>query len=65
MAQFVRPPTPPGFDPSRAAERAADPQGWRYDDERLRAVYGVIAERRDVRRFRPDEVSEDVIERIL
>ncbi len=65
MTRFVRPPTPPGFDSSRAAERAADPQGWRYDGERLRAVYDVMAERRDVRRFRPDELGEDVLERIL
>jgi nicotinate-nucleotide--dimethylbenzimidazole phosphoribosyltransferase len=64
-ARFERPPTPPGFDPSRAAERAADPRGWRYDDARRQAVYDVIAERRDVRRFRSDEVPEDVLERVL
>jgi nicotinate-nucleotide--dimethylbenzimidazole phosphoribosyltransferase len=64
-ARFTRPPTPPGFDPSRAAERAADPSRWRYDDARLRAVYDVIAERRDVRRFRPDEVDDDVLRRVL
>ncbi|HET9172440.1 MAG TPA: 5,6-dimethylbenzimidazole synthase, partial [Actinospica sp.] len=64
-ARFTRPPTPAGFDPSRAAERAANPQRWRYDDARLQAVYDVIAERRDVRRFRPDEVADDVLERIL
>jgi nicotinate-nucleotide--dimethylbenzimidazole phosphoribosyltransferase len=64
-ARFTRPPTPPGFDPSRAAERAADPSRWRYDDARLQAVYDVIAERRDVRRFRPDEVHDDVLRRVL
>lgn len=64
-ARFTRPPTPPGFDPSRAAERAADPSRWRYDDARLQAVYDVIAERRDVRRFRPDEVDDDVLRRVL
>jgi nicotinate-nucleotide--dimethylbenzimidazole phosphoribosyltransferase len=64
-ARFTRPPTPPGFDPSRAAERAGDPQRWRYDDTRLRAVYDVIAERRDVRRFRADEVGEEVLGRVL
>jgi len=64
-ARFTRPPTPPGFDPSRAAERAADPSRWRYDDDRLQAVYDVIAERRDVRRFRPDEVDDDVLRRVL
>ena len=64
-ARFTRPPTPAGFDPSRAAERAANPQRWRYDDARLQAVYDVIAERRDVRRFRPDEVADDVLEQVL
>ena len=63
--RFARPATPPGFDPSRASERAAEPLGWRYPDERLEAVYQVIAERRDVRRFRPEEVPEAVLERVL
>jgi nicotinate-nucleotide--dimethylbenzimidazole phosphoribosyltransferase len=31
----------------------------------LQAVYDVIAERRDVRRFRPDEVGDDVLRRVL
>jgi len=64
-SRFPRPPTPAGFDPSRAADRAANPRGWRYEAARLQAVYDVIAERRDVRRFRPDEVEEDVLERVL
>jgi nicotinate-nucleotide--dimethylbenzimidazole phosphoribosyltransferase len=63
--RFTRPPTPPGFDPSRAAERAGDPQRWRYDKTRLRTVYDVIAQRRDVRRFRADEVEEEVLIRVL
>lgn len=63
--QFVRPPTPPGFDASRAAERAEDPRGWRYDDAAREAVHRVIAERRDIRRFRPDEVPDDVLQRLL
>jgi nicotinate-nucleotide--dimethylbenzimidazole phosphoribosyltransferase len=60
-----RPPTPAGFDPSRAAERAADPSGWRFPANELEAVYRVIAERRDIRRFRPDAVPEDVLRRVL
>jgi len=63
--RFERPPTPAGFDPSRAAERAADPRGWRYDDAEREIVHRVIAERRDVRRFRPDAVPEDVLQRVL
>ncbi|HEX3975809.1 MAG TPA: nicotinate-nucleotide--dimethylbenzimidazole phosphoribosyltransferase [Solirubrobacteraceae bacterium] len=64
-SRFERPATPPGFDPSRAAERAADPHGWRYPDAARQAVYDVIAARRDIRRFRPDEVSEELLRRVL
>lgn len=60
-----RPPTPAGFDASRAAERAADPQGWRFPDAALEAVHHVISQRRDIRRFRPDAVPDDVLRRVL
>lgn len=63
--RFVRPRTPAGFDPSRAAERAADPRGWRYAQSERDVVHRVIAERRDVRRFRPDAVPDDVLRRVL
>jgi nicotinate-nucleotide--dimethylbenzimidazole phosphoribosyltransferase len=63
--RLQRPPTPPGFDPSRAAERAEDPRGWAYGEDDLAAVHRVIAERRDVRRFRPDEVPEETLRRVL
>ncbi len=63
--RFIRPPTPAGFDRSRAAERAADPRGWRYEEAERETVHRVIAERRDVRRFRPDVVPEDVLQRVL
>lgn len=63
--RFARPPTPAGHDPSRAAERAADPRGWRYPSDALEAVHRVIAERRDIRRFRPDPVPDEVLERVL
>ena len=60
-----RPATPGGFDASRAAQRAAEPQGWRYPDADRAVVHRVIAERRDIRRFRADPVPEDALERIL
>ncbi len=63
--RFTRPPTPAGFDASRASERAADPCGWRYPPAERDAVYRVIAERRDIRRFRPDPVPEEPLRRIL
>lgn len=62
---FPRPPTPAGFDPSRAADRAADPRGWRYEAADRETVHRVIADRRDVRRFRPDAVPDDVLGRVL
>jgi nicotinate-nucleotide--dimethylbenzimidazole phosphoribosyltransferase len=63
--RLTRPGTPEGFDASRAAERAADPHGWRYPEAQRAAVHQVIAERRDIRRFRPDPVPEDVLQRVL
>lgn len=63
--RLSRPPTPPGFDASRAADRAAAPQSWRYSDDARAAVHRVIAERRDIRRFRPDEIPDDVLQRVL
>jgi len=63
--RLVRPPTPAGFDSSRAAQRSADPAGWRYPHEAREAVHRVIAERRDIRRFRPEPVPADTLQRIL
>lgn len=63
--RLTRPPTPVGFDASRASERAADPTGWRYPTAERAAVHRVIAERRDIRRFRPDPVPEELLRPIL
>lgn len=63
--RLPRPATPSGFDASRAAERAADPHGWRYGEAERATVHRVIAERRDIRRFRPDPVPDDVLDRVL
>jgi nicotinate-nucleotide--dimethylbenzimidazole phosphoribosyltransferase len=60
-----RPLLGPELDPSRAADRAADPRGWRLDDAARAALARVIADRRDVRRFRPDPVEDDLLERVL
>lgn len=62
---YVRPATPEGFDRSRAAERADDPAGWRFPDAARDAVQEIIGARRDIRRFRPDPVPDDVLERVL
>ena len=60
-----RPALGPELDPSRAADRAADPRGWRMDDAARAALAAVIADRRDVRRFRPDPVDDALLERVL
>ncbi|MFT4036031.1 MAG: nicotinate-nucleotide--dimethylbenzimidazole phosphoribosyltransferase, partial [Patulibacter sp.] len=57
--------TPAGFDPTRAAQRAADPAGWRFADAARAAIYEVIGARRDIRKFRPDEVGDELLERVL
>jgi nicotinate-nucleotide--dimethylbenzimidazole phosphoribosyltransferase len=60
-----RPLLGPELDPSRAAERASDPAGWRMDAAARDALAAVIAGRRDVRRFRPDPLDDDVLHRLL
>jgi nicotinate-nucleotide--dimethylbenzimidazole phosphoribosyltransferase len=60
-----RPLLGPELDPSRAADRAADPRGWRLDDAARAALATVIDGRRDVRRFRPDPVGDALLERVL
>lgn len=63
--RFVRPALPEGFDDSRAAERRADPAGWRFDGDAQEALARAIAGRRDIRRFRPDPVPEPALRRLL
>ncbi len=58
-------PVPLIGDRSSAAERAGTPDGWRFPAPAVDALYDVVRARRDVRRFRPDAVPEDVIERVL
>ncbi|WP_205695704.1 nicotinate-nucleotide--dimethylbenzimidazole phosphoribosyltransferase [Conexibacter sp. SYSU D00693] len=60
-----RPVLDPTVDPSRAADRAADPSGWRMDDATRDALASVIAGRRDIRAFRPDPVPDDPLRRLL
>jgi nicotinate-nucleotide--dimethylbenzimidazole phosphoribosyltransferase len=62
---FERPPLREGFDDSRASLRRDDPTGWRFSDDERAAVWRCIAERRDIRKFRPTPVAGDVLERLL
>lgn len=49
--QFERPILPPAFDDSRARNR-------RFSDDECGAVMRVIAERRAIRRFRPEPCGQ-------
>jgi nicotinate-nucleotide--dimethylbenzimidazole phosphoribosyltransferase len=63
--QFERPPLPAEFDESRARDRREDPAGWRFDAAARAGVWRAIAERRDIRRFRPDPLPESLLRRLL
>ena len=36
-----------------------------FDEQERRALYRVMAARRDMRHFRPDPLADDVLERLL
>jgi nicotinate-nucleotide--dimethylbenzimidazole phosphoribosyltransferase len=63
--RFERPPLPRELDDSRARERRDDPAGWRFGDAARAGVWRAIAERRDIRRFRPDPLSPALLRRLL
>jgi nicotinate-nucleotide--dimethylbenzimidazole phosphoribosyltransferase len=58
-------PVPVIGDRTRAAERAADPSGWAFDEAGITALHEVIDARRDIRRYRPDPVPPEVLRRVL
>ncbi|WP_432558687.1 5,6-dimethylbenzimidazole synthase [Granulicoccus sp. GXG6511] len=58
-------PVPVVGDTSAAAARAADPRGWAFDRADIDALDRILRSRRDIRRFRPDPVPDDVLEAIL
>lgn len=62
---YRRPALPPGFDSSRARERALDPAAGRFDDAARAGVWRAIAERRDIRRFRPEPLPDELLARLL
>ncbi len=58
-------PVPLIGDGTSASQRAADPTGWAMGPSTRDALHRVVGARRDVRRFRPDPVPADVLERVL
>src|SRR4051794_269489 len=63
---LIRPrPVPTIGDRTSAAVRAADPAGWAFPASARDALASIIRSRRDVRRFRPDLVPADILDRLL
>ncbi|MDQ1742959.1 MAG: nicotinate-nucleotide--dimethylbenzimidazole phosphoribosyltransferase, partial [Pseudonocardiales bacterium] len=58
-------PVPLIGDRTAASERAADPSGWAFDDDTVSALHRVIGARRDVRRYRPDPVPDELLRDVL
>jgi nicotinate-nucleotide--dimethylbenzimidazole phosphoribosyltransferase len=58
-------PVPLVGDPTSAAERAAAPAGWAFDDAAVGAVLSVMGARRDVRRYRADPVPAAILRQVL
>jgi nicotinate-nucleotide--dimethylbenzimidazole phosphoribosyltransferase len=58
-------PVPLVGDTTSARARSEAPQAWAFDAEARDAFYAAVAARRDIRRFRPDDVPIAVLERIL
>lgn len=58
-------PVPTIGDPSSAAERAAAPDGWAFAPEVQQALHEVIGARRDIRRFRPDPLPDELLRHVI
>src|SRR5947209_921721 len=58
-------PVPLVGDASSARQRREAPHAWAFDQADRDAFYAAVRGRRDIRRFRPDDLSSEVLERIL
>ncbi|GAA4730756.1 hypothetical protein GCM10023328_07140 [Modestobacter marinus] len=58
-------PVPLIGDGTAATERAADPTGWALPEADRAGLYRAVEARRDVRRYRPDPVPDEVLTRVL
>lgn len=65
MTERYARPVPTVGDTSSAAERREDPAGWAMGDSVTEALASVVAGRRDIRRYRPDAVPEDLLTAVL
>ncbi len=62
---LYRRPVPLIGDATSARDRASDPDGWAFGPDQQDALDDIIAARRDVRRFRPDDIDDPTLERLL
>jgi nicotinate-nucleotide--dimethylbenzimidazole phosphoribosyltransferase len=58
-------PVPVVGDRTSAAERSSAPTGWAFPETARAALHDIVGARRDIRRFRPDAVPPEVLERVL
>jgi len=58
-------PVPLIGDVTSAAERHLDPTGWAFPAVERDALDAVVAARRDVRRFRPDDIDHALVDQLL
>jgi len=58
-------PVPLIGDTTSAHERASDPQAWAFTADQQDGLHEILAARRDVRRFRPDDIDEITLQRLL
>jgi nicotinate-nucleotide--dimethylbenzimidazole phosphoribosyltransferase len=58
-------PVPVIGDTTSAAGRSAAPAAWAFDEATVSALHAVLGARRDVRRYRPDQVPPGLLRRVL
>lgn len=58
-------PVPLIGDATSASERSRDPRAWALPADQREALHAVLGARRDVRRYRPEAVPDDVVTRVL
>lgn len=58
-------PIPTVGDRTSAAQRAATPDAWAFDADTIGALHAVLTARRDIRRFRPDPVPDNLLRSVL
>ncbi|WP_316670943.1 5,6-dimethylbenzimidazole synthase, partial [uncultured Propionibacterium sp.] len=58
-------PVPVIGDATSSAERDGDAAGWAFDDATRAALDRVIGARRDIRRYRPDDVGDELVRAVI